>query len=97
MTNLFNILIIVYSRLYDVQHCPTHSTSITILRSFFADEIDTGKVYLVQMQEWIRNGKIQVPPVRRFDFRQIREAHNALTSGQSVGKLIISFNEKNDR
>eukprot|EP00913_Durusdinium_trenchii_P021462 g20170.t1 len=52
--------------------------------SFFSDEIETGQKYLSQMQEWIQSRKIEVPPISTFDFSHIRQAHNALTSGQSL-------------
>eukprot|EP00434_Breviolum_minutum_P008802 symbB.v1.2.007761.t1/scaffold480.1/size253386/23 len=56
--------------------------------SFFSDEIETGEKYLSQLKTWVDGGKIQVPPVRTFPFSQLRDAHNALTSGQSVGKMV---------
>eukprot|EP00435_Cladocopium_sp_Y103_P053920 s344_g17.t1 len=59
--------------------------------SFFSDEIETGEKYLAQLKSWIADGKISVPPVRKFDFSQLREAHNALTSGQSVGKMVVTI------
>eukprot|EP00438_Fugacium_kawagutii_P025370 Skav236532 [mRNA] locus=scaffold78:1094282:1122857:- [translate_table: standard] len=56
--------------------------------SFFSEEIETGEAYLSQLKAWVHEGKIQVPPVRSFAFQNLREAHNALTSGQSVGKMV---------
>ena len=64
---------------------------LSCFRSFFSDEIETGEKYLSQLKTWVDGGKIQVPPVRTFPFSQLRDAHNALTSGQSVGKMVVTF------
>ena len=67
------------------------SDALVLPRSFFADEIETGEKYLKQLQSWIEGGKISVPPIRTFQFSELREAHNALTSGQSVGKMVVTI------
>ncbi len=68
---------------------------LSCFRSFFSDEIETGEKYLSQLKTWVDGGKIQVPPVRTFPFSQLRDAHNALTSGQSVGKMVVTFWREN--
>ncbi|CAE7816056.1 unnamed protein product, partial [Symbiodinium sp. CCMP2456] len=57
--------------------------------SFFADETETCGKYFKQMSEWLDCGKIAVPPVQTFGLSAARDAHNALTSGRSVGKLVV--------
>ena len=59
--------------------------------SFFADEIDVGVKYLSELKDLLKEKKIKTPPVRRFAFDQLRDAHNALTSGQTVGKLVVTI------
>ncbi|CAE7272630.1 unnamed protein product [Symbiodinium sp. CCMP2592] len=57
--------------------------------SFFADETETCGKYFAQMSEWLDAGKITVPPVQTFSLSAARDAHNVLTSGRSVGKLVV--------
>ncbi|CAE8595568.1 unnamed protein product [Polarella glacialis] len=59
--------------------------------SFFAEEHELLAQYFAQIGEWIASGKIKAPPVRSFGLDGVREAHNALTSGNSVGKMVVTF------
>lgn len=59
--------------------------------SFFAEEIEMMERYFAQLGDWIASGKIAAPPVRTFALQDVREAHTALTSGRTVGKLVVTF------
>jgi NADPH:quinone reductase-like Zn-dependent oxidoreductase len=38
---------------------------------------------------WVEEGKIKPAPVQRFPFEKVADAHRALESGTTVGKLIL--------
>jgi len=38
---------------------------------------------------WVDEGRITPPPVTRFSFDQVADAHRALESGSTVGKLVL--------
>lgn len=49
------------------------------------------------MQElliWVAEGKIKAPPVQAFAYDQVADAHRALESGTTVGKLILKFADR---
>jgi len=42
--------------------------------------------------KWVEEGKIKSPAVQPFPFEKVADAHRALESGNSVGKLILKIN-----
>jgi NADPH:quinone reductase-like Zn-dependent oxidoreductase len=38
---------------------------------------------------WVEEGKLVAPPVKRFPLDQVAEAHRAIESGTTVGKLVL--------
>lgn len=59
--------------------------------SFFAEERELCTLYLRQLRDWVTTGSIKPPPIRSFTISEVRDAHNALTSGRSVGKMVVSL------
>jgi len=57
--------------------------------SFFADEHELCARYLGQIQDWVAEGKILPPDVRAFELQDVRDSHAALTSGRTVGKMVV--------
>jgi synaptic vesicle membrane protein VAT-1 len=45
---------------------------------------------MAQLFAWIEAGKIQKPEVKCFPFEHVAEAHRALESGTTTGKLVLS-------
>jgi len=43
--------------------------------------------------DWVEQGKIKPPPLQRFPFEKVAEAHRALESGETVGKLVLKCSE----
>jgi NADPH:quinone reductase-like Zn-dependent oxidoreductase len=43
------------------------------------------------MIKWVEAGKIKAPPLQSFDFKDVAQAHQALESGTTVGKLILKI------
>jgi NADPH:quinone reductase-like Zn-dependent oxidoreductase len=44
---------------------------------------------MARMLDWVEQGRIAPLPVRRFPLAQVAEAHQALESGTTVGKLVL--------
>jgi NADPH:quinone reductase-like Zn-dependent oxidoreductase len=42
-----------------------------------------------RMLGWVEEGRIVMPPVTRFPMDRVAEAHQALESGKTVGKLVL--------
>jgi len=43
---------------------------------------------------WVEDGKIKAPTLQSFSFEKVADAHRALESGTTVGKLILKFNDR---
>jgi NADPH:quinone reductase-like Zn-dependent oxidoreductase len=41
--------------------------------------------------KWVEEGKIKAPPLKSYPFENVADAHRALESGKTVGKLILKF------
>lgn len=46
---------------------------------------------MARLLAWIDDGRITAPPVQRFAFDRVADAHRALESGQTVGKLVLEW------
>jgi synaptic vesicle membrane protein VAT-1 len=44
---------------------------------------------MAELLGWARAGRIRPPPVRTYPLQQVADAHAALESGSSVGKLVL--------
>jgi NADPH:quinone reductase-like Zn-dependent oxidoreductase len=44
---------------------------------------------MTQLLAWVEEGKLVAPPVTRFPLDQVAEAHRAIESGTTVGKLVL--------
>lgn len=45
---------------------------------------------LEKLIAWVAEGKIQLPPIKTYPLEQVQEAHRALESGETVGKLLLT-------
>lgn len=52
------------------------------------------RAYMRDLLELLNNGKITPLPVRSFPFEQAAEAHRAIESGQTSGKLVLRVREE---
>ncbi|CAB1080139.1 zinc-binding dehydrogenase [Alkalispirochaeta odontotermitis] len=48
---------------------------------------------MADLIKWVEEGNIKAPALQEFPFEQVADAHRALESGQTVGKLILKFAE----
>ena len=56
---------------------------------------DLLKESMQDLLNWVEEGKIKAPALQSFSFEMVADAHRALESGTTVGKLILKFNESN--
>jgi NADPH:quinone reductase-like Zn-dependent oxidoreductase len=60
--------------------------------SFLFHRMDLLQETMQDLIKWVENGKILAPAIQPFPFERVAEAHRALESGTTVGKLILRFN-----
>ena len=61
--------------------------------SYLFHRMDLLKESMQNLLRWVEEGKIQAPALQRFPFEKVADAHRALESGNTVGKLILKFDE----
>lgn len=61
--------------------------------SSLGDRSDLMSGALGQMLAWAVDGRVRPPPVTPYLFARVAEAHRALESGQTTGKLVLTVDE----
>ena len=59
--------------------------------SYLFHRMDLLEESMLDLIKWVEEGKILAPPLRRFAFEQVSDAHRTLESGTTVGKLILKL------
>jgi NADPH:quinone reductase-like Zn-dependent oxidoreductase len=59
--------------------------------SYLFHQVELFNEALKSLREWVEEGRIIAPPLQTYPFENVAEAHRALESGQTVGKLILKF------
>ena len=59
--------------------------------SFLFHRIDLMAEAMSDLMTWVEAGKIRAPALQIFAFKRVADAHIALESGNTVGKLILKF------
>jgi NADPH:quinone reductase-like Zn-dependent oxidoreductase len=57
--------------------------------SFLFDRQELMETGLLQLIEWLEDGKLVSPRVSVYPFKRVADAHRDLESGQTVGKLVL--------
>jgi NADPH:quinone reductase-like Zn-dependent oxidoreductase len=57
---------------------------------FMFDKLHTATKAMEQMLAWIREGRIPKMPVTLFPLERAADAHRAIESGKTTGKLILT-------
>jgi NADPH:quinone reductase-like Zn-dependent oxidoreductase len=57
--------------------------------SFLFDRLDLLQPAVNDLSAWVEAGRIRVPSVRSFSMQDVAQAHQALESGQTTGKLVL--------
>ena len=60
--------------------------------SFLFHRMDLFQEAMRDLLKWVEEGKIKAPAVQSFPFEKVADAHRALESGTTVGKLILKIN-----
>jgi NADPH:quinone reductase-like Zn-dependent oxidoreductase len=60
--------------------------------SFLFDRRAVLATGMQQLLQWLQQGKLHPPAVTTFPFAAVSDAHRALESGQTVGKLVLTCN-----
>lgn len=58
---------------------------------FLTDKAELAKEGFDAIASWMRDGKIRKPPVTAFPVERVADAHRALEAGETVGKLVLTF------
>jgi NADPH:quinone reductase-like Zn-dependent oxidoreductase len=58
---------------------------------FLTDKASLAKEGFDAIAGWARDGALKKPPVTAFPVEKVAEAHQALESGETVGKLVLTF------
>ena len=61
--------------------------------SYLFHRMDLLNESMRDLLQWVEEGRIQSPALQRFSFERVADAHRALESGSTVGKLILKFGE----
>ena len=59
--------------------------------SFLFHRKDLLQEAMLDLLRWVEEGKIKAPAVTPYPFEKVADAHRALESGATVGKLILKF------
>jgi NADPH:quinone reductase-like Zn-dependent oxidoreductase len=57
--------------------------------SYLFDHIELLHHAMWDLLRWVSEGKIKAPILRRFPLEKVADAHRALQSGQTVGRLVL--------
>lgn len=85
---------LIYQYLKTPRFNPVHMTSqnkslVTFNLSFLFDETEIFSSGMKEVIDWLESGKILPPKITTFRMENIGEAHAALESGKTMGKLVI--------
>ncbi|MFI5362460.1 MAG: zinc-binding dehydrogenase [Elusimicrobiota bacterium] len=58
---------------------------------FLTDKASLAKDGFDAIARWARSGELRKPPITSFPFEKVADAHRALESGETVGKLVLTF------
>ena len=57
--------------------------------SYLFDHVELLQEGMDQLLAWLAEDRIQAPPVRTFALSDVADAHRAIESGETVGKLVL--------
>jgi synaptic vesicle membrane protein VAT-1 len=61
--------------------------------SYLFHRADLLKAAMNNLVQWVEEGKIKAPRLQSYSFQKVADAHRALESGNTVGKLILKFSD----
>ena len=61
--------------------------------SYLFHRMDLLEDSMQDLMRWVAEGRIRAPALQIYPFENVADAHRALESGATVGKLILKFSE----
>lgn len=91
---------LIYEYLRVPRFSPLNMTSenkglIAFNLSYLFHRLDLLEDAMGDLIKWVEQGKIKAPALQQFPVENVADAHRALESGQTVGKLILKFGAVN--
>jgi len=69
----------------------THNRSVLAFNlSYLFERTEILAEAMDQLLGWLEEGRIRPLPVTTFPFERVADAHRALESGETVGKLVLT-------
>jgi NADPH:quinone reductase-like Zn-dependent oxidoreductase len=59
--------------------------------SYLFHRLDLLEDAMGDLVKWVEDGKIKASALQEFSFENVADAHRALESGSTVGKLVLKF------
>jgi NADPH:quinone reductase-like Zn-dependent oxidoreductase len=81
-------------RFNPIQMTSQNKSVITFNLSFLFERTDLLEEGMHQLLDWIAQGRLQAPQVTVFAFERVAEAHKALESGMTTGKLVLRLDHQ---
>jgi NADPH:quinone reductase-like Zn-dependent oxidoreductase len=78
-------------RLSPLNMTQENKSLITFNLSYLFHRMDLLNEAMQDLIKWVEEGKISAPAIQAFVFDNVAEAHRALESATTVGKLILKF------
>jgi NADPH:quinone reductase-like Zn-dependent oxidoreductase len=94
--SILNHLKLIYSYLRTPRFHPIdlHNTNRSLASfnlSFLFDRSDLLEIAMRTLYSWFREGKIRMPKITVYSFREVARAHRDLQFGKTIGKLILNL------
>jgi NADPH:quinone reductase-like Zn-dependent oxidoreductase len=71
--------------------CDTNRSVLAFNISYLFDRADLLQEAMDEVLGWVATGKLRMPPVTSFPFDKVADAHRAIESGTTVGKLALAL------
>lgn len=69
--------------------CNDNKSLLAFNLSYLFERRDLLAEGMTRLSRWLAEGKLHAPPLTSFPFDRVAEAHRALESGATVGKLVL--------
>lgn len=71
--------------------CNDNKSVLAFNLSYLFHKAEILREGMQRLMGWIEEGRIKAPPVTTFPLERVAEAHQALESGSTVGKLVLTL------
>jgi NADPH:quinone reductase-like Zn-dependent oxidoreductase len=71
--------------------CNENKSVLAFNLSYLFPRVEILRDAMGQLLGWVAEGKLAAPPVTAFPLEQVADAHRAIESGTTVGKLVLTM------